>query len=134
MRTDLTKTDHYNNLAIFDSKELLPIEEPHYTSFSSLNASPKVIKFTHKWTIDDYNKVCQNNVRSLESLFSPENGAQEKLQLAVILYPFGLEKDSKNAISLLLHLKSFGKLYAIIQYKFSILNQKGKKVCAEGIL
>lgn len=127
---NLKKTDYYNNLAIFDSKELLPPSS--YTSFSNLNTTPKIIQFTHKWTINDYHEVCQKNVKSLESLFSPEKGIEDKLQLAVILYPFGIEKEENNAMSVLLHLKSFARQYAIIQYRFSILNKNCKKVMAEG--
>ncbi len=129
---NLKITDYYNNLAIFDSKELLPADK--YNSFSTLNTTPKMIQFTHKWTISDYHVVCQKGLNSLESLFSPEKGTEEKLQLAVILYPFGLEKKDGNAMSILLHLKSFPKEHAIIQYRFSVLNKKGKKVLSEGML
>lgn len=126
---NLKITDYYNNLAIFDSKELLPADK--YNSFSTLNTTPKMIQFTHKWTISDYHVVCQKGLNSLESLFSPEKGTEEKLQLAVILYPFGLEKEDGNTMSILLHLKSFSKEHAIIQYRFSVLNKKGKKVLSE---
>lgn len=72
----------------------------------------------------------QKNVlsgKSLESLFSPENGTHENLKLAVVLFPFGFENEDKNSVSILLQLKSFSKTKTIIQYKFSILNRKNKK-------
>ncbi|KAH9408433.1 hypothetical protein TYRP_012108 [Tyrophagus putrescentiae] len=123
---NLSQNDYYNNLAIFECKELLPIER--YSSFSRLNLAPAVIKFTHKWTIDEYHKVCQKKATSLESHFAPERGIKEQLQLAVILYPFGFEEDGNNYLSILLHLKSFARSSANIQYRFAILNGKGEKV------
>ena len=128
---NLSQNDYYNNLAIFECKELLPIER--YSSFSRLNLAPAVIKFTHKWTIDEYHKVCQKKATSLESHFAPERGIKEQLQLAVILYPFGFEEDGNNYLSILLHLKSFARSSANIQYRFAILNGKGEKVIVKGI-
>lgn len=154
LRKDLSETERKNNLAIFDRKKPLPIEDYYkcktcvsitdrklgtisclYTLYSQLNVAPNVIKFTHKWTINNYHKICKENVKSgkhLESLFSPEEGKHENLEFAVALHPFGYENVTKNSLSLLLHLKSFAKTKAIIQYRFSIVNHKKQKVFSNG--
>ncbi|XP_055840545.1 protein roadkill-like [Episyrphus balteatus] len=84
-----------------------------------------IIKFNFTWTIDNFDFLPNKTGESLRSsTFSA--GSHHKSKWFLKIYPKGECEDSKDFISIYLHIEPFIKGEVLAKYNISILNSKGK--------